>query len=57
MIENLCIEQQIYSIKVDTNFDNIPMLKILDKLNYSYCGEIFFEGAARKAYEKVLYAS
>jgi GNAT superfamily N-acetyltransferase len=54
LIEDLCIRQHVYSIKVDTNFDNIPMLKILDKLNYTYCGEIFFFGAARKAYEKLL---
>jgi ribosomal protein S18 acetylase RimI-like enzyme len=54
MIENLCIEQKVYSIKVDTNFDNVPMMKILDRLNYTYCGEIFSYGALRKAYEKVL---
>ena len=54
MIENLCVEQKVYSIKVDTNFDNVPMLKILDKLNYSYCGEVLFQGMPRKAYEKVL---
>ena len=55
LIEDRCMKQQIYSIKVDTNFDNIPMLKILDKLNYTYCGEIFFVGAPRKAFEKVLF--
>jgi GNAT superfamily N-acetyltransferase len=54
LIENLCVEQKVYSIKVDTNFDNIPMLKILDKLNYTYCGEIFFSGSPRRAYEKVV---
>jgi hypothetical protein len=54
MIEDLCMEQKVYSIKVDTNFDNIPMLKIMNKLNYIYCGEVFYEGDARKAYEKVL---
>ena len=53
-IEELSITQKVYSIKVDTNFDNIPMMKILDKLNYTYCGEIFFGGAPRRAYEKVL---
>ena len=57
MIEDLCISQKIYSIKVDTNFDNIPMLKILDKLNYTYCGEVFFNGAPRKAYEKAIQKS
>lgn len=54
MIEYLCIEQKVYSIKVDTNFDNVPMMRILDKLSYNYCGEIIFSGAVRKAYEKVI---
>lgn len=54
MIENLCLERKVYSIKVDTNFDNIPMLRILDKLHYTYCGEVYFRDASRKAYEKVL---
>ena len=54
MIEDLCLEQKVYSIKVDTNFDNVPMLKILDKLSYTYCGEIVFNSASRKAYEKVI---
>lgn len=54
MIENLAIKNNIFSIKVDTNFDNIPMLKIVEKLGYSYCGEVYFRGSARKAFEKVL---
>lgn len=53
-IETLSTEQKVYSIKVDTNFDNVPMMKILDRLSYTYCGEILFSGAMRKAYEKVL---
>jgi GNAT superfamily N-acetyltransferase len=53
-IEGLCLEKNIHSIKVDTNFDNVPMLKILDKLEYTYCGEVYFRGAARKAFEKKL---
>jgi GNAT superfamily N-acetyltransferase len=53
-IEDLCLKQNIYSIKVDTNFDNVQMLKILDRLSYTYCGEVFFRGAARKAFEKKL---
>jgi GNAT superfamily N-acetyltransferase len=54
LIEDLAIEQKVYSIKVDTNFDNVPMLKIMEKLSYTYCGEVFFNGAARKAFEKVI---
>ncbi len=54
MIEDLCIDKNVFSIKVDTNFDNIPMLKIVDKLGYTYCGEVYFRGSARRAYEKIL---
>jgi len=54
LLEDLSLEHNVYSIKVDTNFDNIPMLRILEKLDYAYCGEIFFGGAPRKAFEKVL---
>ena len=53
-IEDLCIEKNVFSIKVDTNFDNVPMLKIVKKLHYTYCGEIFISGAPRMAYQKLL---
>ena len=54
MIEDFSSAQKVYSIKVDTNFDNIPMMRIFDKLGYIYCGEVFFNGASRKAYEKII---
>ena len=53
-IEKTAIANEVFSIKVDTNFDNIPMLKILEKLHYTYCGEVYFRGSARKAFEKLL---
>ncbi|MCH5715626.1 GNAT family N-acetyltransferase [Niabella hibiscisoli] len=53
-IEQYAITQNIPSIKVDTNFDNPAMLKILEKLQYTYCGEVMLRGAPRKAFEKVL---
>lgn len=52
MVEDLCRERGVPSIKVDTNFDNAPMLRIMDKLGYTYCGEVYFRGSARRAYEK-----
>ena len=57
MIEDLSLRNKVYSIKVDTNFDNVPMLKILEKLKYTYCGEVYFNGSARRAFEKVLLLS
>lgn len=53
-IETVAVQNTVFSIKVDTNFDNIPMLKIFEKLGYTYCGEVFFRGSARKAFEKKL---
>jgi len=57
LIEELALESNVFSIKVDTNFDNLAMLRILAKLDYVYCGEVFFRGSARKAFEKVLHKS
>lgn len=53
-IEDFALSNNIYSVKADTNFDNIAMMKIFEKLGYSYCGEVYFRGSPRKAYEKVL---
>lgn len=53
-VEELALSKDIHSIKVDTNFDNIAMLKILDRLGYQYCGEVYFRGSARQAFEKVI---
>jgi len=53
-IEDFALQNHIYSIKADTNFDNFPMMKTFESLGYVLCGEVFFRGAPRKAYEKVL---
>lgn len=53
-IGQLVLDRGIHSIKIDTNFDNQPMLHILKKLNYVYCGEVMVQGAPRKAFEKLL---
>src|SRR5690554_3199156 len=55
LLEELCLKKKVYSIKVDTNFDNVPMLKILDDLGYTYCGEVLIGGAPRRAYEKIIH--
>jgi GNAT superfamily N-acetyltransferase len=52
--ENIAETKNYFSIRVDTNFDNHAMLKILKKLKYSYCGEVYFRGFARRAFEKLL---
>lgn len=53
-IERYAEAKNIRSIKADTNFDNPAMLNLFEKMGYVYCGEVFFRGSPRKAYEKVV---
>ncbi|RKS98100.1 GNAT family N-acetyltransferase [Chryseobacterium defluvii] len=53
-IEDFARSHDIQSIKVDTNFDNLAMLKILENKGYSYCGEVYLSGGIRKAFEKIV---
>ena len=55
-IEELAKNNNVPSIKVDTNFDNAAMLKTFEKLGYTYCGEVTFRNSPRKAFEKVVIA-
>ncbi len=55
LIEDFARSHEIQSVKVDTNFDNIAMLKILENKGYSYCGEVFLAGGMRKAFEKMIF--
>jgi methylated-DNA-[protein]-cysteine S-methyltransferase len=53
--EKRCLRNQIYSLKIDTHEGNLPMLQLLEKAQYNYCGMIWlYSGKKRKAYEKVL---
>lgn len=52
--ESLARSKGIGSFRIDTNFDNFPMLHLLDKCGFTYCGEIRYSGSARRAYEKLL---
>jgi len=53
-IEEMSREKGIRSFRVDTNFDNLYMHKILAKLGFTYCGEVFYDKNQRMAFEKIL---
>jgi GNAT superfamily N-acetyltransferase len=53
-IEAFAKSNNIYSIKADTNYDNMAMMKTFEALGFTYCGEVYFRGSPRKAYEKVV---
>ena len=53
-IEELAVSKGVFSIKADTNHDNLPMLRIFEKMGFKYCGEVYFRDSPRKAFEKVI---
>ena len=54
-IEELCLQKNVTSIKVDTHEANIPMQKVLKKNEFQFCGFIYLEDESKRlAYEKVL---
>ncbi len=54
--ENLLIEKEIKSMRIDTHEDNQVMQGLLKKRGYHYCGIIYLEsGSKRLAFEKLLF--
>jgi GNAT superfamily N-acetyltransferase len=42
------------SMRIDTNFDNVQMLRILPKLGFTRCGTVTLWDGSRIAFEKVI---
>lgn len=53
-VEKLALEAGIHSFKVDTNYDNSRMLRLLEKTGFTFCGDITYPQGSRRAYEKLL---
>lgn len=53
-IDEFALQNKLPSVRADTNFDNAPMRHVFEKSGYVYCGEVFFRGSPRMAYEKIL---
>ena len=53
-VAELAKQKNVGSFRVDTNFDNLFMHKMLFALDFTYCGEVFYDKNQRRAYEKVL---
>lgn len=54
LIEELCIQKGIYSVRVDTDEKNAIMRHVLEKNGFDYCGTIWFDNSVKYAYEKCL---
>lgn len=53
-VERLALMHGVSDIRVDTNYDNEYMLRLLNRLEYRYCGEICNPNGQRKAFQKHL---
>lgn len=53
--EDICRENNIYTMRIDTHMKNKSMQRLIEKVGYKYCGNIFLEsGIENYAYEKIL---
>ena len=53
-LENYAVDEGLHSIRIDTNYDNEAMLRMLDRLGYSGCGVVRYASGERMAFEKKL---
>lgn len=53
-IESYARSLGIRSFRIDTNFDNFAMLGLLERMGFTYCGEIEYESGRRMAFEKII---
>lgn len=52
-VNSLCEIEKVPSIKVDTNYDNIPMVKLLSSMGFCICGQVDYgKRGTRFAFEK-----
>ena len=54
LVEDLCREQGVRSLRVDTGFPNRRMQHVLEKSGFTHRGTIFYQGGERMAYDKSL---
>lgn len=50
----LALGRGVEAFRVDTNFDNRYMLRLLEKTGFRYCGKIWYDSGERLAFEKWL---
>ena len=51
-VEALARTQGVYGFRIDTNFDNRRMLRLLERKGFSYTGKVRYESGERLAFDK-----
>lgn len=47
-------ERGIGAFRIDTNHDNRPMLRLLERMGFTFCGKVVYRSGERLAFEKRL---
>jgi len=53
-VETLSRNKDIHNFRIDTNYDNLDMQKVLSRCGFTYCGKIQYDKGERLAYEKMI---
>ena len=54
LVGELCLEKGVRYMRADTDYPNERMQHVLKKNGFELCGEIFYQGGGRLAYDKML---
>ncbi len=54
MMESTARSRNISSLRADTHADNMVMRRLLTRLGFSLCGDVYFRGSHRFAFERVI---
>ena len=53
-VEEMARERGVKAFRIDTNYDNRPMLRLLERTGFTYCGKVVYRSGERLAFEKTL---
>lgn len=53
LVEELCRQKGVHSIRIDTSAGNTKMRHIIEKSGFEYCGIIWYDDGERIAFEKL----
>lgn len=52
-VKDHALQNDIHSIRLDTNYDNEIMLHLLEKSGFTFCGKVNYPKGSRLAFEKL----
>lgn len=53
-VEQIASSKGVGSFRVDTNFDNERMLRLIERSGFEFCGTVCYASGERRAFEKLI---